>query len=703
MTKIKNQKSKINLSLLIFLPACLLLFTACPADPPGDGFLFISISADRVAATDINEIRVTTTRVEIVMSDSPTGATRIYKVPGTENLQLPLIFDTSNKAFTTATLPIPPGLVHQVRLITDGAEIRGPAAKNGTDVATVPSGPQTGIKIELESGEAFQIKANEVTKIAVDFLVSHQINRPGGGFHFKPTLKATLVEASTDLPFTPYQLNVRFNNGVSRTEMNAIVAAYDARAAIMYAIEPLRSLFAIKIPDDKNLYDATVYFQDHPKVKWAGPNILFQLQADNPRPAGAPNDPLFAAGQSYLRQIHAPNAWDKQIGSTSVIVAVIDTGATLTHPDLVANLFFNVGEIPPSVTIVDADGDGVIGFRDLNAMANAGKVRDSNSNGFIDGDDVLAPIASGGLADGIDNDAIVGEMTNVVDDLVGAHFAENARQQVVTKDNDSREAQMTSATKPVNGHGTHTSGILGAVSHNGLLMSGLAWNIRILPVRTCGNTACDITASLMHGFRYARRMGASVVNLSQGVSQDTQTTNAQKVDSRLFSIGRAVYLESRDDANSATAIPSDIKPETMLIVIAAGNDNKNCDLVQIACMPNEFNIDNKIIVGAVDSTDSKADFSNFGTLVDVVAPGVDILSLNRNGLTQISEGTSFAAPMVAGTAALAISQKPSLKANIGALRSLLLENADILTPLKTVFGEGKRLNVERAVNAAAVP
>src|ERR1700730_16460845 len=50
-------------------------------------------------------------------------------------------------------------------------------------------------------------------------------------------------------------------------------------------------------------------------------------------PLGVPNDPLFASSQGYLRAVHAPEAWDVQTGDPGIVVAVLDTGLDITHPD----------------------------------------------------------------------------------------------------------------------------------------------------------------------------------------------------------------------------------------------------------------------------------------------------------------------------------------------------------------------------------
>ena len=133
-----------------------------------------------------------------------------------------------------------------------------------------------------------------------------------------------------------------------------------------------------------------------------------------------PNDPMTNVlyGQNNTGQnggvvdadMDAAEAWDLSTGSFRTVVAVIDTGIDYDHPDLYRNIWINQAEIPTSVRAVvsDTDGDGLITFADLNSAVNigAGKITDLNGDGFIDGGDVLKPLAQGGWADGLDEGSL---------------------------------------------------------------------------------------------------------------------------------------------------------------------------------------------------------------------------------------------------------------------------------------------------------
>jgi thermitase len=170
----------------------------------------------------------------------------------------------------------------------------------------------------------------------------------------------------------------------------------------------------------------------------------------------------------------------------------------------------------------------------------------------------------------------------------------------------------------LNGHGTHVAGIAAAETNNGTGIAGTAPNTKILAVRVLDANGSGSLQDIADGIRYAADAGAEVINMSLGCNCHTVTLE----DAVNYAYNKGVVL-----------------------VAAAGNDN-----VSTTFEPASYT--NVIAVGAVDRYDRKASFSNYGTWVDVVAPGVDIASTYPSNRYVYLSGTSMASPFVAGLAAL---------------------------------------------------
>jgi subtilisin family serine protease len=192
-------------------------------------------------------------------------------------------------------------------------------------------------------------------------------------------------------------------------------------------------------------------------------------------------------------------------------------------------------------------------------------------------------------------------------------------------------------------HGTHVSGIIAADRTNTIGIKGVADNVQIMGVRSVPD-GDERDKDVANAIRYAVANGAKVLNMSFGkaYSWDKKT------------VDEAVkYAMSKD----------------VLIIQAAGNDNKNLDVVK-SFPDRKYEdggiADSYIVVGASGSVDDKtlkASFSNYGkTSVDVFAPGVRIYSTVPGSKYDTYDGTSMAAPVVAGIAALIREYYPKLTA-----------------------------------------
>ena len=376
--------------------------------------------------------------------------------------------------------------------------------------------------------------------------------------------------------------------------------------------------------------------------------------------AAVPNDANYAS-QWGLAKVQAPTAWDVTTGSQKVVVASIDTGVDYTHRDLYRNIWLNQTEIPFAVgVLVDADGDQLITFHDLNARDDSGTllnglyVNDGNGNGYIDAADLLRPLATGGWEDGIDGS---GAPNGFTDDLVGWDF--------VNDDN-----------KPFddNGHGTHTAGIMGAMGNNTIGVAGVAWNVQIMAVKFISATDTADINDAPRSITYAAVNGARVSNNSWVVSG--------------MRTGDALY----------NAIKTAGEVYGHIVVAAAGNDGVNNDTHPFRRFPASYDLPNVIAVAATDVNDKLARWSNYGKVsVDLAAPGVNILSTLPGGGYGYASGTSMAAPFVTGTIALMLSLNADLSAT--QIKLFLLDSVDPISGLSKKLATGGRLNIDAAVRA----
>lgn len=309
--------------------------------------------------------------------------------------------------------------------------------------------------------------------------------------------------------------------------------------------------------------------------------------------------------QWYLRAIGAQEAWDFAKGSPSVTVAVLDSGVDLEHPDLRERIWKNPKEIP---------GNG----------------RDDDRNGYVD-------------------------------DVHGWDFV----------DADADPDPEIDADSPLDGsnHGTLVAGIIGAAGGNAEGITGINWNVRILPLRVLDGEGAGGTAGVIRAVRYAVAAKAKVINLSFTGSSYSQAL--------------ADALKEAHDAG-------------VLIVAAAGNEGdteRGGDLNVFPSYPACYlSPDGKKLVLGVASLDAagkKSSYSSYGSdCVGISAPGESFFSTQafRPAIEGFQEpygdswfGSSLAAPVVSGVAALLASMDPTLDAD--ELRAFLRSTAkDVTAP-----------------------
>jgi subtilisin family serine protease len=399
----------------------------------------------------------------------------------------------------------------------------------------------------------------------------------------------------------------------------------------------------------------TVSFQANLRVEQLEgrdlPSATVPLDPTQPHVLATAND-TYSGSQFGLTSIKAQQAWDTTTGSTKVVVAAIDSGVDYTHPDLYLNVWINQGEIPAAIKsqLIDVDGDGLFTFRDLNDSRNqgSGKIQDWNGNGRIDGGDLLDNRS--GWENAADSDG-----NGYRDDLIGWNFVRNT--------NDPYDD---------NGHGTHTFGTIGAIGNNSFGVTGVAWSVQIVALKFLDANGGGSLSNAAKAIRYAADNGARASNNSWGYyGGSTNDVVYQAI----------VYAQSKNH----------------LVIAAAGNDGVNNDSSAWKSYPAAFPLSNIVTVAALDSSDRKPNWSNFGkTSVDLGAPGASILSTVPGGYAYYS-GTSMATPHVTGAVALLLAKNPSLSASD--LKAALLNNTDAVTALRNNTVTGGKLNVSKALNA----
>jgi serine protease len=423
--------------------------------------------------------------------------------------------------------------------------------------------------------------------------------------------------ADRNLDYLPNQVIVKFKSGTDEPGQQRALMALRSRPGV----NELKWIGDAALVTDRSEPNARILaerLREQPEVEYAEPNYLRRLTA-------APNDPSFTSRQWNLQVLDLARTWDiTPGGKDTVIVAVVDSGITTVSSSFTFRTWSGFGFITPSIAYSvnpDLKASRLVSPRDF--------------------------VLTGG--------------STVLD---------------------------------MEGHGTHVSGTIGEDTNNAIAEAGIAYSVKIMPVKVCAsywddqftrsalgisgfsplNAGGCSTANVVQGIRYAADNGAKVINLSLG--------------------GISPSIAERDAITYAV-------DKGAFVAIAAGNDFEDGNPAQY---PAGFakDIDGAISVAAVGPTLKHSFYSSAGSFVEIAAPGGDSHSGGDSAkiwqaapyeddhdiFTVIvprfdrfvetpSEGTSMAAPHVAGVAALIISRGVT---NPAAVEALIKRTARDLGP-----------------------
>jgi subtilisin family serine protease len=203
-------------------------------------------------------------------------------------------------------------------------------------------------------------------------------------------------------------------------------------------------------------------------------------------------------------------------------------------------------------------------------------------------------------------------------------------------------------------HGTFIAGLVAAAADNGAGGAGVMWDGRVMPLKMAPDADCRLfDTTIAEAVDYAVDNGADIINASWTFT------------------GTSLAMTRSFQAAEAADV---------LVVIAAGNDDRDVDPTEQ--YPIDYHLDTDLVVAATDNRDRRAGFSNWGaTDVDIAAPGWRLWSTGISAADRHQEGsgTSFAAPLAAGVAALVWDAWPMLRAT--EVREALIEGSDVLPGL----------------------
>lgn len=358
------------------------------------------------------------------------------------------------------------------------------------------------------------------------------------------------------------------------------------------------------------------------------------------RPLALPNDPY--ASQWWTSASGLETAWNYAPGATPTTVAVIDTGFALSHEEFTNRWLINDGE--SGVTTSEAPSDRNCTDQSLPLDQSCNNI-DDDYDGIVDNEVGSTTQQNPSDLNCTDQSLPLDKSCNNIDDD-GNGFFDDVRGWDFANFDASVQAGEINPTGAGTTHGTMVSGILAATANNGRGIAGVNWTTNILPLQALDDDSYGDTLTVARAIYYAADRDVDVISISLGANAEDP------------------YLRE--------AIAYALE-QGSVIVAATGNDGCNC-------VNYPANYPEVVAVGAMAPDGGAASFSNYGTALDIMAPGENMIAPTwRSGAPTNSyasgvNGTSFSTPYVSGLLALARSHQPN--ASWGELVSALTEQAD---------------------------
>ena len=768
----------------VLLSVILILSSTSCEDPPNTGFIRLDIDRTQIG-TSVSALDFVIENIVVFYNghnNKPALGNQDCDFTGGLPLNIPptpihLDMTTPGRTFIGA-FAAPPGQIAEIRLLINDPTIEQKGGKkfqlqtelkckykapngilammgsngNGNPGKSANSSmfDKVGIlQLIADADGGFQLSANQEIELAAIFDPNHIQKNDSNGNKVLSQYPLRLVPSDAKGIIIPSELIVRFNNQVSLSEIQSIIASRSSN--ITFSWRPM-NYHVVRIPNGTDVRDEVKFYRSLSTVVYSMPDIYVDLALD-------PNDPFFTIRkQQQWTTIGAEVGYDANRAlKAQALVAVIDTGVALNHADLRSNIFINIKEIPRNlverwtnkidsngrdgITVedFDLDNNGILTFAELNQLQGTVCPKDiSPPVDVCNPSDIVSGDPGSDKAKYYWEDHLDGDNNGLIDDLVGWNFSSNTNLPETANSSDPAFGLSGS-------HGHWVAGTIGATVNNGLDIAGVASNVAILPIRV----ATIVNESGASAIRIAKSRVVAAIDYAAGatVRNDDGSFPPAPFTSDVINVSLSVFMTRHVEGEIITCIGgnSRLEPDISiekfngfraelttefsdvqnrlkgaLLITAVGNCRLNLDDPNIMAWPTSFNTTG-LRVASSTSAGKLSNFSAYGESgTDLLAPGENFPVLQDintgNGATDICpaginpmaegtgcNGTSFSAPMVAGAAAvLLVANSTTLRKKPCTIADRILRNVDRLTLEGPLVGKRSgRLSIPNMLNNSA--